>query len=330
MRPKISPLFPSPAVPAQGTCPDADTLPAKGPYAPAVLRFQFLFLDDYPVSPPLITFSTDIFHPLVNSLTTYTYTTSVTDGETGSAVEHETLPPGGFSLRHGFPHWFSRERGRSRSQGASSNAASRPSSLPEPSGSGPSLVDRSVGSASTSAAVAVAGLVAGAGPPAGPLCPDVPILALLEYIRAAFTDDALLDSIPLDAAANQGAYHAWRSYRAYDSAGDKASRQRAPSAVKSRRPGEWNWEGVWEERVRKGIRASLSEQVLFGGAVASDDLVCFSSAPFPFNCGLFHSPRIHLLALSSTWIPLSYHFLSFSLFSLSFSFAATAANLGTR
>lgn len=32
-----------------------------------------------------------------------------------------------------------------------------------------------------------------------------------------------------------------------------------------RKPGEWNWEGVWEDRVKKGIKASLSDPVLFGG-----------------------------------------------------------------
>ena len=237
-------------------------MPSQGPYAPAILRFQFLFLDDYPASPPLITFSTDIFHPLVNSLTTYTYTTSASDGEASGTAEHETLPPGGFSLRHGFPHWFSRERGRSRSKAANSNAASRPSSRPEPSGSSgavdPSVVER----LQTDLALP-------------PLEFEVPILAVLEYMRAAFSDEAVLDSIPLDAAANQGAYHAWRSHRAqqHSSADDRTPRAGSLVAGKSRRPGEWNWEGVWEERVKKGVRASLSEQVIFGGAVASDDLV---------------------------------------------------------
>jgi len=44
-----------------------------------------------------------------------------------------------------------------------------------------------------------------------------------------------------------------------------------------RRPGEWNWEHVWEERVKKGISASLSEPVLFGNAGVADDVIRFLS-----------------------------------------------------
>jgi hypothetical protein len=40
-----------------------------------------------------------------------------------------------------------------------------------------------------------------------------------------------------------------------------------------RRPGEWNWEGVWEDRVKNGISNSLSEPVMFGGVGAADDVV---------------------------------------------------------
>ena len=43
-----------------------------------------------------------------------------------------------------------------------------------------------------------------------------------------------------------------------------------------RRPGEWNWEGVWEQRVEKAIAASLSEPVLYGGVGAADDVVSLS------------------------------------------------------
>ena len=64
-------------------------------------------------------------------------------------------------------------------------------------------------------------------------------------------DDAeVLDSVPLSAAANPGAWQAWRTYR-----GNAEEAQQG-----------WNWEGVWEERVRKGVEGSLAEPVLFGGA----------------------------------------------------------------
>lgn len=50
-----------------------------------------------------------------------------------------------------------------------------------------------------------------------------------------------------------------------------------PPVDSARRPGEWNWEGVWEERVKKGIAASLSEPVLFGGVGSTDDVVSLSN-----------------------------------------------------
>jgi hypothetical protein len=107
------------------------------------------------------------------------------------------------------------------------------------------------------------------------------IIELLQYLRIAFDTEEVLDSIPLDVAANAGAWHAWQSYRA------KSSNSRARSVARSagtdgksqeverslspkqqpggaRRPGEWNWQGVWEDRVRKSIIASTSEHVLYG------------------------------------------------------------------
>src|SRR3569833_2650653 len=42
-----------------------------GPYATAILRFQISFPDTYPDLPPLVTFSTDMFHTLITPLTTY-------------------------------------------------------------------------------------------------------------------------------------------------------------------------------------------------------------------------------------------------------------------
>src|SRR3954468_18567199 len=93
---------------------------STGPYAPAVLRFQISFPATYPTLPPLVTFSTDVFHPLLTPLTTYTYTTGSSDTDTVSATDEERLPPGGFSLRHGFPQWF----GRARRSAASSRNVS--------------------------------------------------------------------------------------------------------------------------------------------------------------------------------------------------------------
>jgi hypothetical protein len=127
---------------------------------------------------------------------------------------------------------------------------------------------------------------------------DVSTYEVLRYIRSTFDDEAVLNSIPLEAAGNPGAWHAWRTHQRqsgkllpqnpsvawHDGLSDgedkKLPEMPSNSAGKSavtlatRRPGEWNWEGVWEDRVKKGISSSLSESVLYGGAGAADDVVC--------------------------------------------------------
>ncbi|KAI9673831.1 MAG: hypothetical protein M1829_003949 [Trizodia sp. TS-e1964] len=134
---------------------------------------------------------------------------------------------------------------------------------------------------------------------------------VLCYIRSTFDDDCVLDSIPLDAAGNPGAWHAWRTHRQKVKAelalhglypseldsdeeapekleeGDQselASVSDAPTPghhqslaggalmVNTRRPGEWSWEGVWEARVRKGVALSTADAVVFGGHGGGDEL----------------------------------------------------------
>ncbi|KAF2659929.1 hypothetical protein K491DRAFT_712225 [Lophiostoma macrostomum CBS 122681] len=252
----------------------------KGPYAPAVLRFQISFPATYPTLPPLVTFSTDVFHPLLTPLTTYTYTTGSSDTDTVSATDEERLPPGGFSLRHGFPQWF----GRARKSAASSRNVSG-SGVGSPTQSHtPVSVDyreAALGSADIINADAVAAHQ------------GVTIVKVLDYIRSTFSSDSVLDAIPLEAAANPGAYHAWRAYRTEDLQSQQPSSSspnslssdpqsgappKAPDSSalgRNRRPGAWNWEGVWEERVRKAVKASLSELVLFGGGSAGEDIIRF-------------------------------------------------------
>jgi hypothetical protein len=246
-----------------------------GPYAPAVLRFQISFPASYPTLPPLVTFSTDVFHPLLTPLTTYTYTTGSSDTDTVSATDEERLPPGGFSLRHGFPQWF----GRARRSAVSSRDVSG-SGVASPTQSHTPTIhdvrDAAIGAAELSSTAAVTGKAAF-------------IVTVLEYIRSTFCEDTVLDSIPLEAAANPGAYHAWRTYRASVLESELSLAQASPTSEsqistavnapegstlgRNRRPGQWNWEGVWEERVKKAVRASLSEPVLFG-AGAGEDIVC--------------------------------------------------------
>ena len=188
--------------------------------------------------------------------------------ETVSSADEGRLPPGGFTLRHGFPEWF--EAATTSTQ----NASTRPNEAGTP--------RRSSDSAHPSN---------GDGPVGAQ--PGLPrTVELLQYLRIAFDTEALLDSIPLDMAANSGAWHAWASYRSKvvngrgspATRGSRASSQASSERTRSpkqqpggaRRPGEWNWQGVWEDRVRKSISASMSESALFGGD-GSDPVMLLSS-----------------------------------------------------
>jgi hypothetical protein len=174
-------------------------------------------------------------------LTTYTYTTSTADTNTVSATDIERLPPGGFSLRHGFPQWF---------------GSHRKASL------------ESTRSPQSSISVATHG----SGDPSNALL-DVAIYDLLEYLRMAFSSEELLSTIPVEAAANPGAYHAFRAFKGLAPVSHSRTTSPEPSSSRARKPGEWNWEGVWEERVKRGVQSTLTESMLFGGASAADDVV---------------------------------------------------------
>ncbi|KAL7627537.1 hypothetical protein AAE478_001730 [Parahypoxylon ruwenzoriense] len=250
-----------------------------GPYAPAVLRFQISFPDSYPKLPPLVTFSTDMFHPLITPLSTYMYSTDVQDNGTVSATDAERLPPGGFSLRHGFPNWFRR---RSRNPGGAGQPTAQQDGLQTPHRPPPP----SMSSAGTPGSK---GSAVGASPGfAETNRREISTYEVLRYIRNTFSNEDVLDSIPLEAAGNPGAWHAWRTHRVDngkvfsdapsgtdDAAG--ADLHTATTSDSVRKPGEWNWEGVWEERVKKAVSASLSEPVLFGGVGAADDVIRFLS-----------------------------------------------------
>lgn len=304
-------------------------MPNLGPYATAILRFYVSFPDTYPALPPLVSFSTDMFHPLITPLTTYMYTTDIQEGGTVSATDEERLPPGGFSLRHGFPGWFGRggnrgrqasggqERGQQHQQhqyqqhppttprssralaaGGDSNS-STPNSEIAATASTPSSAggrdddDDDDGTGRTGTGIGAGGGGGGGGGGRGGFGgfggigiglgargtqsfrdvhnKDPSTCEVLSYVRSAFDDEGVLDSVPLEAAGNPGAWHAWRTHRGYTAVPE------GEPAV--RRPGEWNWEGVWEERVRRNIQASMSEPVLYGESGGDDIVSLFLHSP---------------------------------------------------
>jgi len=260
-----------------------------GPYAPAVLRFHIAFPDTYPSLPPVVTFSSDIFHPLITPLTTYMYTTDIQDNGTVSATDDERLPPGGFSLRHGFPEWFG--RGKRSVQGSRQTSGQHGGNTATPKQHQPGQA-KVITPESATAGEASLGY-------AKTDTRHVSAYDILKYIKAAFDNEDVLDSVPLDAAGNPGAWHAWRTHRRKlgklqedkaapaetpSTEGDKEESGEASGAPEKsaspqpavRQPGEWNWDGVWEDRVKKGINSSLSEPVLYGGTTAlPDELIRF-------------------------------------------------------
>lgn len=229
------------------TLKDADRY--SGPYSSAVLRFEISFPDRYPELPPLIIFTSDIFHPLLVPLTTYTFSTSLPDASgTVSASDEDRLPPGAFSLRYGFPHWFARQKSKS--------------------GRGDPFLRTAVDERPHTAAVA-----SDDRENLQPLELDTAravIVQVLKHIKAAFEDAALLDRLPLEAAGNPSAWHAWRAHRGLVKPQPRARSPANGSAdeppASPKHPGEWNWEGVWESRVSDGIDASISEASLFGSS----------------------------------------------------------------
>lgn len=99
---------------------------------------------------------------------------------------------------------------------------------------------------------------------------SVHVITLLDYVRSTFDDERVLDSLPLDAAGNPGAWHAWRAHRrsGKESGSATPNRRGAPHA---RLPGEWNWEGVWIKRVQNGIQASQSDAALYASGASRSE-----------------------------------------------------------
>ncbi|KFY40578.1 hypothetical protein V494_03442 [Pseudogymnoascus sp. VKM F-4513 (FW-928)] len=243
----------------------------EGPYAPAILRFQISFPAAYPTIPPLITFSTDVFHPLLAPLTVQTYTSSEDDSNGVVVLEDEKLPPGGFSLRHGFPSWFQRTRTKpvpiterdpeDRPQSATFEAT--PIALSSTSSTSRDMADPEDG---------------------------VTIYEILRYVRSTFDDASVLDDVPIEAAGNSGAWKAWKAHRTHEAqvaqvkrlsglgvnTSSPSKRNLVPKTA--RKPGEWNWEGVWEVRAKKGIDLSVSEASLYGNTTSNDELINFLEA----------------------------------------------------
>ena len=267
----------------------------QGPYAPAVLRFHVSFPENYPNQPLLVVFKTDIFHPLVTPLTTYMAGTLTAASGSTTSDDHVPLPPGGFSLRFAFPRWFRKPQKEASLRSIESRSASELSTKLDPlengspgpcspapiSKSDPVFLDQGKGMASYITSKAQ----------------DEPLYDVLLYMKSAFEDESVIDALPLDAASNSGAWHAWQAHRRkvqqysfvkYSSNPLKSATSKAHDATRlvESSPGsrpkvstEWNWDGVWLGRVKKGVDASISESVLYGTTDGDDEVWSMNSFP---------------------------------------------------
>ncbi|KAL4975609.1 hypothetical protein BDW66DRAFT_65084, partial [Aspergillus desertorum] len=252
----------------------------SGPYASAILRFRLRFPPSYPDRPPLVTFATDVFHPLIVPLTTYTFSTGVSNEDPVSATDEDRLPPGGFSLRHAFPHWFGRARRAPTSRAVSpsdSNKGGAGATLrdnptqeavgPDPEGDDSDEGDKGEGEGEGEERMAVDSPPAEVPPK---MRTSVPVLEILDYIRTSFDDETVLDSVPLEAAGNPSAWHAWRAHRK-DSTNSTEKESIKRDKPQARLPGDWHWDGIWAKRVQPEIEASRSDATLFGSASRGPD-----------------------------------------------------------
>ena len=97
----------------------------------------------------------------------------------------------------------------------------------------------------------------------------ISIAEVLQYLKRSFDEESALDTLPLEAAGNSGAWKAWRAYRRSNNP-DASTLNLEP---RMKQQDEWSWDGVWEMRVRKGIDASIAESTLYGGVTGGDHLV---------------------------------------------------------
>lgn len=195
----------------------------------------------------------------------------------------DRLPPGAFSLRHAFPQWYPKPSTTHPQQSPSTSPGS-----PQP--ANPALDTQAP--------------------------EQIHVVDILRYVRTAFQDPSALDAVPFSAAGNPGAWYAWQAYRkkAQEKASTEAATPKAPTAHartpsktgharspskgtssshartssrgtnrqngdtpgRPKRPSEWNWEGVWEQRVKRAVNDSVNEGVLFGSGGLKDDEIRFT------------------------------------------------------
>ena len=210
-------------------------------------------------------------------MTTYTYTGGSLSSDTVSANDDERLPPGSFSLRYGLPNLFNKSRKRDGKVAET------------PPGSGQKMT---IHMASTNISIGEqSDLHAGrnletsdplmstqnANPSRGRTVGST-IVHVLDYMRRCFCEETLLDKVPLELAGNIGAWKAWSAYRASKGVSLKEGAKDGHSKDHQE---DWNWDGVWVNRVRKGIDQSLAQSTVYGSGDVEDLVSALTFVSYP-------------------------------------------------
>lgn len=228
----------------------------SGLYASGIFRFIVQFPDRYPACPPIITFVTEIYHPLVTPFNSHKHASQRSIQDANIAPSHlPRLSPGSFSLKHGFPAWYDADQ--------------------------------------TSV-------------------PSYHIVQILFYLRGVLSMADVLDSVPCELAAYENAWCAYTAFRSQNKSNitHNAETTTIPSSRKSsvshatpssstdnqnaaalghQRPGgardprDWNWRGVWSERVARCVQNSLTDKALFISQHQADMVSTFKWGASPLS-----------------------------------------------
>ena len=226
----------------------------------------------------MITFQSEIFHPLVTPLTTYANPTGSRKLDSISRNDSDQLEPGGLSLRRGFPGWFKGSEGSASSPAFYSEDGQQQGT--EGLSSEFSLGE---GGRPTSPISSKFGVEQGTEPlqqrsPPNRRSSHGGTLAVLQYVKTVLEDEEILDQLSLQDCANPGAWHAWQAHRRISTetsfpqvdrsdgtpTGEVSAGWVGNNVATSQRPSStWNWDGVWVDRVQKAVNTSISDSVLY-------------------------------------------------------------------
>lgn len=195
----------------------------------------------------------------------------------------DRLPPGAFSLRHGFPRWYSKPT--SPTTTSENGNQTKPSILSQI-----HVVDilRYIRSAFESSTALDAVPFEAAGNPGA-------WYAWQAYRKKILEKEQSRDSEGTPSGhARTPSKSATGGHARSPSKGTPSGHARARSKGvigspnpngdtpnRAKRPSEWNWEGVWEQRVKRAVNDSLAEPVLFGAGAgpAKEDDIHFANLP---------------------------------------------------